>query len=299
MTLAEVCAAAELCQQEQANPAEYQSIRWLNRSVAHSVPPDNPYAPFDNVSSFVLCNWWYNSSKTKSLQDLDGLAEALRTPGFSTADLANFRARQAMQQLDNHKKDSGIFSEAAGWHETELHLPAPYEGESFAEEADAPQFPVKGLQFRRLLEVIVSEIQDPRFADKRHWFPHERYWNPPTSSPSDVPLTHTTPPPAPEPIRIITDTFNTKEMLQAQEEIRNMPRNPGDPDSVEYCALPLLLYSDSTHLASFGSASLWPIYLYIGNISKYLRGKPSAFAAQHVAYIPKVRVFALFLLMSC
>ncbi len=289
MTLAEVCAAAELAQREQGNPAEYRSIRWLNYPIAPPILSTNMYAPFDNISSFVLCNWWYNSAKTKSLQDLDSLAEALRTPGFSTADLANFRARQAMKQLDNHKKESGIFSEGAGWHETTLHLPAPCQGESFAEESDAPQFPVKGLQFRRLLEVIVSEIQDPRLAAKRHWFPHERYWNPPSSpSPSDALSTDATPPPPPEPIRIITDTFNTKEMLQAQEEIRNMPRVPGDPDTVEYCALPLLLYSDSTHLASFGSASLWPIYLYIGNISKYLRGKPSAFAAQHVAYIPKV-----------
>jgi len=31
-----------------------------------------------------------------------------------------------------------------------------------------------------------------------------------------------------------------------------------------------MLWSDSTHLASFGNASLWPIYLYIGNLSKYI-----------------------------
>jgi len=52
--------------------------------------------------------------------------------------------------------------------------------------------------------------------------------------------------------------------------------------------LALMIWSDSTHLASFGTASLWPIYLYFGNQSKYTRAKPSAFAAHHLAYIPKV-----------
>jgi len=37
-----------------------------------------------------------------------------------------------------------------------------------------------------------------------------------------------------------------------------------------------LLYSDATHLASFGSASLWPIYLFLGNVSKYIRSKPTS-----------------------
>lgn len=42
------------------------------------------------------------------------------------------------------------------------------------------------------------------------------------------------------------------------------------------------------HLASFGNAALWPIYLFLGNQSKYIRAKPSAFAAHHLAYIPKL-----------
>jgi hypothetical protein len=47
-------------------------------------------------------------------------------------------------------------------------------------------------------------------------------------------------------------------------------------------------HSDSMHLTSFGNAALWPIYEWFGNQSKYPRGKPTSFAAQHVAYIPKV-----------
>ena len=50
----------------------------------------------------------------------------------------------------------------------------------------------------------------------------------------------------------------------------------------------IMIWSDSTLLANFGTASLWPIYLYFGNQSKYSRAKPSDFAAHHLAYIPKV-----------
>ena len=49
-----------------------------------------------------------------------------------------------------------------------------------------------------------------------------------------------------------------------------------------------MLWSDSTQLTSFGNASLWPIYLFVGNQSKYVRSKTSLLTAQHLAYVPKV-----------
>jgi hypothetical protein len=50
----------------------------------------------------------------------------------------------------------------------------------------------------------------------------------------------------------------------------------------------IMVWSDSMHLASFGQASLWPIYLFLGNQSKYQHAKPSQFAVHHLAYIPLV-----------
>ncbi|THU89276.1 hypothetical protein K435DRAFT_865459 [Dendrothele bispora CBS 962.96] len=59
-------------------------------------------------------------------------------------------------------------------------------------------------------------------------------------------------------------------------------------DKLENVVVWIMLWSDSTHLAQFGTASLWPIYMYIGNLSKYIRVKPSAYAAHHLAYIPSL-----------
>ena len=78
-------------------------------------------------------------------------------------------------------------------------------------------------------------------------------------------------------------------MLEEDEKIRKAPRNPQDDESVEYGVLPILIYSDATKLSDFGHASLWPIYIYFGLLSKYVRGRPTEFAAQHLAYIPEVR----------
>ena len=71
-----------------------------------------------------------------------------------------------------------------------------------------------------------------------------------------------------------------------------MPRVEGDDPDMEYAVLTMLLWSDETVLSQFGYAKLWPIYLYFGNLSKYIRGRPTEFAAHHLAYIPDVRTLS-------
>ena len=46
-----------------------------------------------------------------------------------------------------------------------------------------------------------------------------------------------------------------------------------------------MVWLDSTHLTQFGQAKAWPIYAYIGNLSKYVRCQPTAHAAQVIGYI--------------
>jgi len=47
--------------------------------------------------------------------------------------------------------------------------------------------------------------------------------------------------------------------------------------------------SDGTQLTAFSNAKLWPLYLGIGNESKYRRTKPSCRAFEHIAYFETVR----------
>ena len=51
-----------------------------------------------------------------------------------------------------------------------------------------------------------------------------------------------------------------------------------------------MVASDETHLTDFGNAKAWPIYLMLGNLSKYIRSQPNSGAMHHLAYIPSVRM---------
>jgi hypothetical protein len=86
--------------------------------------------------------------------------------------------------------------------------------------------------------------------------------------------------------RVYGEMYTSDKMKQLEEELRKMPRTEGD--FLEWVIGLIMLYSDSAHLANFGTAALWPIYLWFGNLTKYIRCMPTAFAAHHVAYIPSV-----------
>ncbi|OSD02554.1 hypothetical protein PYCCODRAFT_1367089, partial [Trametes coccinea BRFM310] len=171
------------------------------------------------------------------------------------------------------------FSADDGWLSATLEVPLPKTRRQFASEEIAPHYEVGGMYYRRLTDLIRAAAEDSRFADQYHWVPHMYFWQPtPDASPSA----------GEENIRIFTDVYNSDAALHEFEAIRNQPRNPQDAPDVEYVMAPLLFWSDATHLTSFGSASLWPIYMYFGALSKYTRGMPTEFAAHHVAYIPSL-----------
>ena len=87
-------------------------------------------------------------------------------------------------------------------------------------------------------------------------------------------------------IKIFSEAYTSPAMIEAYHEVNALPREPDD--DLERVVASLMMWSDSTHLTSFGDASLWPFYLFFGNQSKYTRGKPTASACHHVAYIPSV-----------
>jgi Plavaka transposase len=121
-----------------------------------------------------------------------------------------------------------------------------------------------------LLEVIKGAFQSPD-AKRYHWVPFKLFHHSPDG-----------------PVYVYSDIYNSNAMLEEDTKIQALLQDPSnDPDS-EVAIAPILVWSDSTHLATFDTASLWPIYIFIGNQSKYTQGKPSSYAAHHLAYIPSV-----------
>jgi Plavaka transposase len=88
-----------------------------------------------------------------------------------------------------------------------------------------------------------------------------------------------------ESTRVYGELYTSPAFLTAYEELQNL-KEPGC--MLLHVLVGLMLGSDSTHLTSFGSSSLWPCYLYFGNESKHRRSKPSCKLCNHIAYFQKV-----------
>ena len=139
-----------------------------------------------------------------------------------------------------------------------------------------PEFVVDGILYQDVVKVITTELEDPDSFDNIHTTLYEEWWHP-----------H----PGGDPVHIYSETYNSDTILKANKAMRDdlgaAPHGLGD--DLETFIVSVLLYSDLTHLASFRTTSLWPIYLFLGNVSKYIRSKPTSFSAHHIAYIPTVR----------
>lgn len=239
-----------------------------------STANDQYFAPFLNASTYRLMSWFYNSSSTKSLGDLDRLVnDVILAEDFNWEELRNFNASREGKRMDeaHASMESSQFSASDGWHETSLEIPLPCEKVKFPSEAGAPKFMVHGLHYRKFTEVIKSAYEEVP-AKFFHTAPFKLFWQPDKSRP---------------PERIISELYTADAMLHEQARITDdAPHVPGC--ALEMVIAAIMLWSDSTHLANFGNAALWPVYMFIGNLSKYTRMKPTSFSAHHLAYIPKV-----------
>ena len=124
-------------------------------------------------------------------------------------------------------------------------------------ECNAPMLNVTGLYHHRPLDVIKAALQELN-TQQFHIAPFKEYWVPHLDG---------------QPEHLYSDVYNSDTYLQEQAVICNWIHE----DSLETMIISMMLWSDSTHLTSFGNALLWPIYLYFGNQSKYDRAKPTTF----------------------
>jgi hypothetical protein len=207
------------------------------------------------------------------MADVDCLVhEVILAEDFNLEDLRNFSIAQEMARLDTHGTTDSPFSVRDGWKEGSVKIRVPNSKSRYASESAAPEFQVSGIYYRPFLEVIKAAFHRPD-VQGYHWVPFKWHHQSPEGEE-----------------RVYSDIYNSDAMLEEDAKIQALPRNPEDGPDTEVVMGAILLWSDSTHLTSFGSASLWPIYLFFGNVSKYTRGKPSALAAHHLAYVPSVSV---------
>lgn len=236
----------------------------------------NVFAPILNATVFRLMSWFYSGSSAKSIAELQSLVDdVLLAPDFDLSDLKDFSARRELRRLDgvaNAEDEPGQLEGCNhGWRTGIIKITLPCEN-ICQKEAEAPVLEVPGVFYRSLVEVITTALEDEA-SKSFHYTPFSLFWKPATNS---------------LPQRVYSEIYQSDAFIKEDQKVKHLPPDPGPQYEHEHAIVALLLYSDSTHLAQFGTTSLWPVYAFFGNQSKYDRAKPSQFAAHHIAYLPSV-----------
>ncbi|THU91216.1 hypothetical protein K435DRAFT_820896 [Dendrothele bispora CBS 962.96] len=172
------------------------------------------------------------------------------------------------QSFLNHRPVHSPDVPLNGWYQTNVSIPLPRAGKRFCNEDHAPILTIDGLWYRKPLEVIKEAFLDPLSAEY-HLKAHKVFWNRPGDHSTQC---------------VYGEVYTSDRMLEMEGEMR---RNP-PLDNVETVVVPVKLYSDSTVLSTIGNITVWPIYLALGNLSKYIGLRPSSFSDNHIAYIPSL-----------
>jgi hypothetical protein len=228
-----------------------------------------PPWPFQNMSIYLLMEWMITGGNKKSISEVDRLAkDVLCSKEFRLDDIADFSARKENKRFDlasQHDEGSPFFGD--GWVERNVHISVPT-GQRDSQGLGQP-FTVPGLFLRSLCGVMKSALADAT-SRQFHFSPFKRFWMSPSGTN----------------VRCYDEAYTSDEWIEAHDKLQKQENEPGC--KLEKVVLGLMFWSDSTHLTSFGTAKVWPLYMYFANLSKYVRCKPSSGASHHVAYIPSV-----------
>lgn len=249
-------------------PDEHVSLDDVNDAdgIAEEIlPPTDPflsnddwYSPSPNPSTFLLMNWVNNESNNKSNGQIDSLVhDVLLSPFFNISDLTNLSTARESQRLDRHVTSGAkAFSESEGWTESIMKIWVPHSGRGVGldSENDFPLFEVPGLFHRSLMNIVKSALTDLD-ALSYHYIPFKHMWQRTPDSP---------------PEHLYGEMYTADLYLDEYNDLQRA-RQAASPDSCqhEWTLAPLMFWFDFTRLASFGNASLWPMYCFFANQSKY------------------------------
>jgi len=259
-----------------ADPANLSNITPVSRA-----PPPGPKEtgrdppwPFANMSVWRLMQWTNTGSNSKSEGEVNRLVDnVLNAPDFRTEDLRNFNAHRENARLDAVDKVSVL---GDNFHSASIAIDVPT-GQSCG-SSTTRTYSVPGLRYRKLLNVIKAAFQSP-LSQQFHFTPFSLMHQSTVMNKDQ---------------RVYGELYNSNAFIDEHKRVQNCsPPPPDDPGcKLEKVVAALMFWSDSTHLTNFGTAKLWPIYLFFGNLSKYIRLRPSSGACHHLAYIPSVRILS-------
>ncbi|KAF7301977.1 hypothetical protein MIND_00763800 [Mycena indigotica] len=285
-------------------PKDLYRVAQHDERSSESIPlPTEPwFYPFPNPSVAHLIKYHVEEENPQSIAGFDRFIQSILLPnaeaqsdGVSLSELPTpFSTQKFLDKLDKHGVEPlGINDK---WSRGAVMLKLPCVGVHQA-ESNAPVFIVDNIYYRPLLDPIQEVLQGPLFQ-QLHTTPFSLRAAPgpqngtmPETMPNfvteELPTIvdeHGLPPLPKNHEEVFGEIYTSAAMLEAYHAIPQPPPPQTADDPVESIVLALMEWSDATHLAQFGTASLWPAYTFFGNHPKDFRGKPTSKAGFHQAY---------------
>ncbi|KAF9230744.1 hypothetical protein BU15DRAFT_83245 [Melanogaster broomeanus] len=236
---------------------------------AHPIPPmnttssSNPFHPYPNESSLRLGDWYWNHGSQKSQESFKKLLGIIGDLEFNPEDIRNTNWKAIDRELGSSSDD--VPEAGDGWSRSPVTISVPFHRRS--SNPGPCDYTVPDFHHRRLVSIIRETLSDPFHHHVYHHEPYELWWHPPNRTCN---------------VRVHGELYTSEAFIKAQDQLLALPHEPNC--DLPRCIAALMFWSDATQLTSFGSAKLWPLYLYFGNQSKYRRCQPSSKLCSHVAY---------------
>lgn len=259
------------------DPDSHQTLEDLMDAPLNPMPPPilENFEPYPTYSSFLLGEWYWNDGTKKSQSSFKNLLKIVGDPRFRPEDVANVNWNRidtllggSNSSVDNDQ-DNWEDERDGDWSKTAIRIKVPFHKRMLRPGQE--DFVAGTLHHRKLVPVIREKLSRPSFHPHLHLEPYELLWQPNEGS---------------RHMRVYGELYTSDCFIEAHRALQNSPPEPG-------CELPryvvgLMFASDGTQLTAFSDAKLWPLYLALGNESKYRRSKPTNNAFEHIAYFEKV-----------
>jgi hypothetical protein len=234
-----------------------------------STPPGDGVedAGYSNKTTELLMNWQNTGSSQKSDVEMNRLVhEVALNPEFDLEDLKKFNAQRENRKADTSDEQSPHLQ---AFQEASIDIEVP----SGSKHTPSRKFSIPGLLYRKITTMIKEAYESP-LALKFHYTPFKLYRTCPANGSE-----------AEKDERVYSEMYNSDALIDKHDKIQRAPTD--DPNCKrEKVVASLMFWSDATHLTSFGTAKMWPIYMLFGELSKYIRAQPNSGATTHLAYIP-------------
>ncbi|KAF8581349.1 hypothetical protein K439DRAFT_1619082 [Ramaria rubella] len=205
-----------------------------------------PYWPFPNLLTFMLSNWFYDMpSGEHSGPDFDRLVAVVSHLTFEPGDVQGFSMSVRNKLLDRINDPTDHAPQVLGhwWHNVLVQIQIP-EGKGPQWTSDAGHsFEIPGLHHRSITE-IVREIFETQ--TNLHYTPFKMWWKPPFNAGAPAE-------------RVYSNLYSASAFHDSHREVNFDQVSQVAGRQLEKTVAALMIWSDSTHLAQFGTAHLWPI----------------------------------------